>query len=102
MYRDGRLRVVAVSHEAGSPRHEREIGDGGSHEELEEGLRPSEVASLAHAELHKPRQPVFGGLAQLAIRCERLALLQCPRLLQQSLLRVDHDQPAFSQTRPHA
>jgi hypothetical protein len=102
MYGDGRRRVVAVSHEAGSPRHEREIGDGGGDQELEEGLRPPEVAGLAHAELHEARQPVFGGLAQLAIRRERLALLQRPRLLQQSLLRVDHDQPAFPQTRPHA
>jgi hypothetical protein len=29
---------------------------------LEEGLRPPDVASLAHAELHQPRQPMFGSL----------------------------------------
>jgi hypothetical protein len=54
--------VVAISHEADPPRHEREIGYGGGHKELEEGLRPTEVAGLARAELHQPRQPVFGGL----------------------------------------
>ena len=62
MYRDDRLRVVTISHEAGLGRHEREIGDGGGHQQLEESLRPTEVACLANAELHQPRQPVFGGL----------------------------------------
>jgi hypothetical protein len=54
--------VVAIWHEADPRRHEREIGDGGGHKELEAGLRPTEVACLANAELHQPRQPVFGGL----------------------------------------
>ena len=62
MYRDDRLRVVAIPHEPGSRRHEREIGDGGGHKLLEEGLGPPDVAGLAHAELHQPCQPVFGGL----------------------------------------
>jgi hypothetical protein len=54
--------VVAISHEADPRRHERETGDGRSHKELEASLRPIEVACLANAELHQPRQPVFGGL----------------------------------------
>ena len=62
MYRDDRLRVVTISHEAGLGRHEREIGDGGGHQQLQESLRPNEVARLAHTELYKPRQPVFGCL----------------------------------------
>jgi len=62
MCRDDRPWVVAISHEAGLRRHEREIGDGGGHQQLEEGLRPPDVAGMARAELHQPRQPVFGGL----------------------------------------
>jgi hypothetical protein len=62
MYGDSRPGMVTVLYEADLGCHEREIGDGGGHEELEERLRPSEVAGLAHAELHQPRQPVFGGL----------------------------------------
>src|SRR5215211_2142942 len=38
MCRDDRLRVVAIPHEADPRRHEREIGDGGGHQQLEEGL----------------------------------------------------------------
>jgi hypothetical protein len=60
---DDRLGAVTIPHEAGPARHKREIGDRSGHqEELEESLRPPEVASLAHAELHQPRQPMFGGL----------------------------------------
>jgi hypothetical protein len=51
-----------MSHEADPRRHERETGDGRSQKELEASLRPIEVACLANAELHQPRQPVFGGL----------------------------------------
>ena len=59
---DNRLGVVTISHESGAHPHKREIGDGSGHQELEERLRPPDVASLAHAELHQPRQPMFGGL----------------------------------------
>ena len=90
MYGDNRLGVVTISHESGAHPHKREIGDGSGHQELEERLGPTEVAGLAHAELHQPRQPVFGDLTQLAIRCERLASLEGPGLLEQGLLRVDH------------
>ena len=62
MYGDNRLGVVTISHESGAHPHKREIGDGSGHQELEECLRPPDVASLAHAELHQPRQPMFGGL----------------------------------------
>jgi hypothetical protein len=82
--------VVTVSHEAYPARHQREISDAGSHKELEERLGPTDLAGLAHAELHQPRQPVFGCLRQLAIRCERPTLLEGPRLLEQGLLWVDH------------
>src|SRR5829696_588535 len=102
MYGDDRLGVVAILHEAGSHRHKCEIGDGGGHEELEECLRPTEVACLTRAELHQPRQPVLGGLTQLAIRRERLALLEGPRLLEQGLLWMDHHQTTFAGLRPHA
>jgi hypothetical protein len=51
-----RLGVVAVSHEAAPRRHEREIGDGRGHKELEKRLRPTEVAGLARAELQQPRR----------------------------------------------
>src|SRR5215212_869665 len=102
MYRDDRLRVVAISHESGPRRHECEICDGGSQKELEKRLRPPKVARLAHPELHQPRQSVFGYLTQLAIRRERLALLESPRRLKQSLLRVDHHQPTFAEARSHA
>src|SRR5215208_4850620 len=102
MYRDNRLGVVTISHEADPRRHEREIGDGRGHKELEEHLCPTEVAGLAHPELHQPRQSVFGYLTQLAIRRERLALLECPRLLKQGLLRVDHHQPTLAEARSHA
>ena len=54
--------MVAVSHEAAPRRHEREIGDGRSYKELEKRLGSTEVAGLARAELHQPRQPVIGGL----------------------------------------
>jgi hypothetical protein len=57
-----RLGVVAVSHETAPRRHEREIGDARGHKELEKRLGSTEVAGLARAELHQPRQPVFGGL----------------------------------------
>ena len=62
MYRVNRLGVVTISHEPGAHPHKREIGDGSGHQELEESLGPTEVAGLAHAELHQPRQPVLGGL----------------------------------------
>jgi hypothetical protein len=62
MYGDDRLRVVAIPHEAGSRRHQREIGDGGGHKELEECLRTSEVAGLAHAELYQPGESMLGCL----------------------------------------
>jgi hypothetical protein len=42
VYGDGRLGVVAVSHEAGPGRHQGQIGDGGGHKELEEGLGTTE------------------------------------------------------------
>jgi hypothetical protein len=54
--------VVAISHEASPRRHKREIGDARGDEELEKRLGSAEVASLAHPELHHPRQPVLGGL----------------------------------------
>jgi hypothetical protein len=94
--RDTPLGVVTVSHEAYPGRHERQVHDGGGHQQLEERLGPTEVAGLAYAELHQPRQPVFGCLTQLTIRCESLASLEGPRLLEQSLLRVDHHQPTFA------
>jgi hypothetical protein len=50
-----RLGVVAVSHEAAPRRHEREIGDGRGHKELEKRLGSTEVAGLARAELHQAR-----------------------------------------------
>src|SRR5215211_4758845 len=62
MHGDNRLGVVTISHESGAHPHKREIGDGSGHQELEERLRPPDIASLAHAELHQPRQPMFGGL----------------------------------------
>lgn len=76
MYRDDRLGVVVIPHKADARRHEREIGDGSGDQELEEGLGPAQIAGLAHAELHQPRQPVLGGLTQLAVRSESLALLE--------------------------
>lgn len=54
--------VVAIPHEADPARHEREIDDGCGDEELEKRLGSTEVAGLAHPELHHPRQPVLGGL----------------------------------------
>ena len=90
------------SHEAAPRRHEREIGDGGGHKELEKRLGSTEVAGLAHAELHKSRQPVFGYLPQFAIWSERLALLEGPGLLQYGgLLWVDHNQPTLPEARSH-
>jgi hypothetical protein len=63
IYADNRLGVVTISHEFGAHPHKREIGDPSDHqEELEEPLRPPDLASLAHAELHQPRQPMFGAL----------------------------------------
>ena len=102
MYGDDCLGVVAIPHEAGSHRHKCEIGDGGGHEELKERLRPTEVAGLTRAELHQPSQPVLGCLTQLAIRRERLALLEGPRLLEQGFLWMDHHQTTFAGLRPHA
>jgi hypothetical protein len=100
--RDTRFGVVTVPHEAYPGRHKRQVRDGGGNQELEERLGSTEVAGLAHAELHQPRQPVFGDLTQLAIRCERLASLEGPRLLQQGLLRVDHHQTTFAGARSYA
>jgi hypothetical protein len=74
MFEDDCPAVVTISHEAGPGRHQREIGDGSSHKELEERLGTTDVTGLANAELHPPRQPVFGDLTQLAIRCERASL----------------------------
>jgi hypothetical protein len=62
MYGDNRLGVVTISHESSAHTHKREIDDGSGHQELEERLRPTDLASLAQAELHQPRQPMFGGL----------------------------------------
>ena len=62
MYRDNRLGVVAISHEADSHRHKREIGDSSGHKELEERLGPTDIASLTHTKLHQPGQSMFGDL----------------------------------------
>src|SRR5215207_546480 len=99
---DTRFGVVTVLHEAYPARHQRQVRDGGGHQELEERLGSTEVACLANAELHQPRQPVFGDLTQLAIWCELLASLEGPRLLQQGLLRVDHHQTTFAGARTYA
>ncbi len=56
------LSLVSIPHEAGLGRHKGQISDGSGHQELEEGLRPPDVAGLAHAELHQPGQPMFGDL----------------------------------------
>jgi hypothetical protein len=62
MYGAYRLWVVAISHESGAHPHKREIGDCSGHKELEESLGPTDVASLAHAQLHQPGQPMFSDL----------------------------------------
>jgi hypothetical protein len=54
--------VVTISQESGALPHKREIGHGSGHQELEARLRPPDEAGLAHAELHQPRRPMFGGL----------------------------------------
>jgi len=63
VYGDDRTGVVAVSHEASLGCHQGQIGDGGGDQEPTEGLRSTEVASLARTELHQPGQPMFGGLS---------------------------------------
>jgi hypothetical protein len=62
MGRGPRLSPVSVLHEAGPHPHKGQIGDASGHQQLEEGLRTPDVASLAHAELHQPGQPMFGDL----------------------------------------
>ena len=56
------LSPVSIAHEAGPGRHKGQIGDRSSHQELEESLRPPDIAGLAYAELHQPGQPMFGDL----------------------------------------
>jgi len=56
------LSPVSIAHEAGPGRHKGQIGDRSGHQELEESLRPSDVAGLPYAELHQPSQPMFGDL----------------------------------------
>ena len=54
--------MVTVAHEADLGCHQGEIGHGSGNQELEEGLGSPEVASLAHAKLHQPRQSVLSDL----------------------------------------
>src|SRR5687767_2702823 len=53
------LSPVSIAHGADPGRHKGQIGDRSSHKELEERLRPPDVAGLAYAELHQPGQPLF-------------------------------------------
>ena len=62
MFEDDCPAVVTISHEAGPGRHQREIGDGSSHKELEERLGPTDIAGLTHTKLHQPGQSMFGDL----------------------------------------
>jgi hypothetical protein len=57
-----RLSPLSVPHEAGSGRHEGQIGYSSGHQELEESLRPPDIAGLMHTKLHQPGQSMFGDL----------------------------------------
>lgn len=73
--------------------HQRQIRHGGGQQQLAEGFASSDVAGLADAELHQPRQPMLGDLPQLPVRGEGRTALEGARLLEHGLLRVQHHQP---------
>src|SRR3954471_12227875 len=70
-----------------------QVGDGGGHQELEGGLGPADVASLADAELDQAGDAVLDGLAAAPRVGEGRASLERPGRLQQPFLRMQGDGP---------
>ena len=63
-------------------RHQGQVGHRGRQVQLEPGLGPPEVASLANPQLHQPGQPVLHHHPPLAVPGKGLALLPGAGLLQ--------------------
>lgn len=61
-------------HWASPDSHKGRISDGSSHQELEEGPGPPEIASLARAKLHQSGEAMLGELTELAVGGKRLTL----------------------------
>jgi len=79
-----------------------QIGYGGCHEQLEEGLSPAEVAGFSRTKLHQPGNAMFCHLPKRAIGRVRPTTLKRSGLLKQSFLRMQGHASPFPRTRCHA
>src|ERR1035437_5467655 len=93
--------AVSESFRPNLVRHQRQIGHRRGHYQLEQRLDPPDVPRLPHPQLHQTSQPMPCRLPLLPVVPERVTLLQCPRLLQQRLLRMKAHRAPFARSRLH-